>query len=400
VGSNASTIDPTTQVTSQLDMLGRLLDVTRGFQPPPLDPAKIQEQQAAAFEKGLAIKAGGESSNTQLMITMMTGLMGMMTAMATNRPVEPKVVNPTENLSGMLEVMKTFGVIGQPQAQPEKPKTFAETLIELKAIGLDIFKKEDPMEQMSKLKQFASIASDLMGMGGTAERPSILEKCVDMLGPALPEMVKQISQASGNAVQAQIEAGRNMERAKSIGVSNEGSIPMPMQTTTGTTNNGLQPNPQVVAFFNGLHEAVRANNRLYYPIIYTSLVNDAQGVGLINGIVSGTQTAKELIELLQGHGDSRFKDSEFVVKHLVSYVNGFIMWLRDMIKPKQYAEAAQEIPPSNGFVAPTGPGYEVECILCHQGFVFENAEEFMQETVKVCGHNGCVGALQPIQKVS
>jgi len=397
VGSNASTVDPTTQVTAQLDMLGRLLDVTRGFQPTPLDPAKIQEQQAAAFEKGLAIKAGGESSNTQMMMTMMTGLMGMMTAIATNKPlpVEPKVINPTEGLSGMLEVMKTFGVIGN--HEKEKPKSFTETLVELKAIGLDIFKKDDPMEQIGKLKQFAGIAADLMGMGGTGDKPSIFEKLVDALAPSLPAMVKQISDASSNAVQAQVEAGRNIERAK---IS---AMPAVMPNNEGThMQTGQTPvvNPQVQAFFNGLHDSVKTNNRMYYPIVYTSLLQEQKGVELVNGIVSGSHTAKELIDLLQSYGDARFKDSEFVMKHLVSYVNGFIIWLRDMVKPKAYAEAAAEVPPSNGFVAPEGPGVDIECQTCHTVFVYESMEEFNQEVAKVCGNNGCTGVLQPVEKVS
>lgn len=389
-------VDPATQVTAQLDMLGRLMDVVKGVQPAPIDPAVIQKQNADAFQQGLAIKANEGNNSTAMMTAMMTGLMSMMTAIATNKPVveAPKVVNPTEGLQGMLEVMKTFGVIGQPQNQ-EKPKGLVEILGELKLLGLDLFKKEDPLDQISKLKQIASIASDFMGMGGTTDKPSILEKCVDMLGPAIPAMVKQLSDASSNAVQVQVEAGKNIERAKIaapvVHPNNEGT-----QMNTAPVVPAV--NPQIAAFFNGLHEAVRANNRLYYPIVYASLLQDPQGVALINGIVGGTQTAKELIELLQGYGDVRFKDSEFVMKHLVSYVNGFIIWLREMAKPKQYTEAVQEIPPSNGFVAPKGPGCDIECQTCHTVFVYESMEEFMEEANKVCGNNGCTGALRPLQK--
>jgi len=391
--------DPTTQVTAQLDMLGRLMDVVRGMQPAPVDPAKTQEQIAGAFEKGLAAKASDGSSQAQMMTAMMTGMMSMMTAIATNKPVEPRVVNPNESLTGMLETLKTFGVLGNNQPA-EKPKTLVETLAELKAIGLDIFKKDDPMEQISKLKQFAGIASDLMGMGGTSERPSILEKVVDMLGPALPGMVKEIADASKNAVQVQVEAGRNIERAKLAApmqpqpVSHEGTT---MNSSSGAVDMQSQ---QLQAFFNGLYESVQTNNRMYYPIIYTSLLQDPKGTELIGGVVNGSQTAKELIELLQSYGDVRFKDSEFVMKRLVGYVNGFIVWLRDMVKPKAYAEAAAEVPPSNGFVAPKGAGVDIECVKCNTVFVFDSLEEFMKEESKVCGANGCTGALQPLQKVS
>jgi len=398
VGATAQVVnaDPTTQVTAQLDMLGRLMDVMKGVQPTPIDPAVIQKQNADAFQQGLAIKANEGNSNNAMMTAMMTGLMGMMTAMATNRPAEPKVVNPTEGLTGMLEVMKTFGVIGN--AEKEKPKGLVETLGELKLLGIDLFKKDDPLEQVSKLKQIASIASDFMGMGGTSERPSIIEKIVDALAPALPGLMNDIKQTAQSALAVQVEAGKNIERAKLNAPAvhtNEGTNmnQVPSQTNTPA-------NPQIQAFFNGLHDSVKTNNRMFYPIVYTSLLQDPKGVELVNGIVAGSHTAKELIELLQGYGDPRFKDSEFVMKHLVSYVNGYIIWLRDMIKPKQYTEAVQEVPPSSGFVAPKGPGVDIECVQCHTVFVYENMQEFDEEENKVCGNNGCTGSLKPLMKVS
>lgn len=388
----SSNVDSTTQVTAQLDMLGRLLDVTRGFQPAPIDPAVIQKQNADAFQQGLAIKANEGNASTQMMTAMMTGLVGMMTAMVTNKPIEAKVANPTEGLQGMLETLKTFGVIGQ--QNQVKEKSVIDFIGELKLLGMDLFKKEDPLEQIGKLKQLASIAGDFMGMGGTTDKPGILEKIVDMVGPMVPGIVKDLKETANNAVQVQIEAGKNIERAK---------LPTPIEgqsmNTAPNTAQGQQ-NPQIQAFFNGLHDSVRQNNRMFYPIIYTSLLQDSQGAALVDGIVKGTHTAKELIEMLQGYGDVRFKESEFVMKHLVSYVNGFIIWLRDMIRPKTYEQVVQENPAStNGSNAPKGAGYEVGCTLCNTVFVYEHAEEFMQEESKVCGNNGCVGALQSLTKV-
>jgi len=395
----APVVDATTSVTAQLDMLARLMDVMKGVAPVPIDPAVIQKQNADAFQQGLAIKAGEGSSNNTMMTAMMTGLMGMMTAMATNKPVEAKVVSPTEGLQDMLETLKTFGVLGN--SEKEKPQSIMDVIMQLKAIGVDLFKKDDPLEQISKLKQLASIAGDFMGMGGIGEKPGILEKIVDMVGPMVPGIVKDLKETANNAVQVQIEAGKNIERAKlpTQGHS-EGSL---MHTAPNTMQNQSNPqqNPQIQAFFNGLHDSVRQNNRMFYPIIYTSLLQDPQGAALVDGIVKGTHTAKELIELLQGYGDSRFKESEFVMKHLVSYVNGFIIWLRDMVKPKTYEQVVQENPPimSNGS-APKEPGYEVGCSSCNTVYVYENIEEFMTEESKVCGNNGCVGVLQPLIKAS
>lgn len=394
-------VDTATQVASQLDMLGKLLEVTRGFQPAQLDPAKIQEQQAAAFEKGLAIKAGEGNNSTVMMTTLITGLMGMMTALMTKNDSAAKP-NENEGFKGMLETLKTLGVIGQ--QNQEKQKSFAETLVELKAIGLDIFKKEDPMEQMSKLKQLANIAGEFMGMGGTSEKPGILEKIVDMIGPSVPGMIKDAKDAMGNAVAVQIEAGKNIERAKiahgpSSNVSNEGST----MNTAPNIPPAMQNNPQVAAFFNGLHEAAMMNNRMFYPIIYTSLLQEAQGQALITGIVNETHTAKELIELLQSYGDPRFKDSEFVMKKLVSFVNGFIMWIRQMMKPS--AEANAYGAPIQQPVQQSSSGtYDVECTVCDLVYAYDSMQEFTEEPDKKCTgiFQGapCTGMMQPLTKAS
>lgn len=408
-----ATPDPAVAVSAQISSLAELVNMLKNFLPQASDPGKTQDQIAGAFKEGMSLKAGESSSNNQMMMTMMTGLMGMMTAMATNnnRPMElPKVVNPTEGLTGMLEVMKTFGVLGD--HSKEKPKSFTDTLLELKAVGVDIFKKDDPMEQMGKLKQFASIASDLMGIGGTAERPGILEKVVDMLGPAIPGMVKDIKDTMGNAVQAQVEAGRNIERAKLPGPSpvSEGAHMNVGGNVAQAPVANAQANPQVQAFFNGLYEAVKMNNRMYYPLVYTSLIQDPKGVELINGIANSTHTAKELIEMLQGYGDPRFRDSEFVLKQLVSYTNGFIIWIREMLKPKAYTEMqTEQVKPvenipvqqaQESVVAEVKNQVDVECLVCKTVFVFDSLEEFMAESLedKICGQNGCIGELSPLKK--
>lgn len=402
-------VDATTQVTAQLDMLGRLTEIINSNKAPGLDPAQTQAQIAGAFEKGLTIKANEGNANAQMMTAMMTGLMGMMTAIATNKPV-PVETKPDNSMKEVLETLKAFGVLGSGQQQ-EKPKSTIEFLAELKALGMDVFKKDDPLEQVGKLKQIASIASDFMGMGGTTERPSIIEKIVDALGPAIPSLLKDIKETAQSAVQVQVEAGKNIERARlgapkpntEQGRTQPVAQGMPMQPTIDSGNSEAMVNPQIAAFFNGLYESVRTNNRMFYPIIYTSLLQDQQGVTLIDGIVKETHTAKELIDLLQSYGDARFKESEFVMKHLVSYVNGFIMWLREMQKPKTYGEVVHNTvstpsTPLNGNT-PNG-GHDVECQVCHTVFVYGSVEEFEQEENKICGNNGCIGLLRSLVKAS
>jgi hypothetical protein len=407
-GMNGATViqDPTTQVTAQLDMLGKLTEIINNSRTPGLDPAKTQEQIAGAFQQGLAIKASEGSNSTQMMTAMMTGLIGMMTAMMTNRSSnEPRVVNPNENLTGMLETLKTFGVLGNQNTQPQK--TTIDFVKELREMGMDLFKKDNPLEQITQLKQIASIASDFMGMGGTTERPSVLEKIVDALGPAIPGMVKDLKDTAANAVQVQVEAGKNIQQAQTRMIPPQQGNVESMRTAPNPpmTGSNLPPmSEQVAAFFNGLYEAVNTNNRMFYPVVYTSLLQDAQGQALIQGIANGTHTAKEVIELLQQYGGDRYKDSEFVMKRLVSYTNGFIVWIRDMMKPKMYNETVTGQENNRGSVQRSEGSYDAECQLCHTVYAFDSEKAFIEEKEKVCGveHNGviCPGIIVPVMKAS
>ena len=415
-GVNGTTVvqDPTTQVAAQLDMLKTLTDIINANKTPGLDPSKTQEQIAGAFQQGLAIKASEGNAQTQMMTAMMTGLIGMMTSVMTNRPTEPRVVNPQENLTGMLETLKTFGVLGNQNQQQQK--STIDFVKELRELGMDLFKKDNPLEQITQLKQIASIASDFMGMGGTSERPSVLEKIVDILGPAVPGMVKDLKDTAVSAVQVQVEAGKNIQHAQSKMIGPQQPQPQqgPQQGNVGTMHtasnvgsNMPAMSEQIAAFFNGLYEAVNTNNRMFYPVIYTSLLQDAEGQGLLQGIVNGTHTAKEVIELLQVHGGDRYKDSEFVMKRLVSYTNGFIMWIRDMMKPKSYSGMEQQTGHEQNRMSEQArqsgsSSYDAECQLCHTVYAFDNEQAFIEEKEKICGveHNGvvCPGIIVPVVK--
>ena len=344
----------------------------------------------------MQLKANEGSNSNQMMATVMTGMFGMLTAMMSKQN-EPRVVNPSENdgLKGMLETLKTFGVLGN--QNQEKQKTTIDFIRELKELGMDILKKDDPIQQMSQLKALANIAGEFMGMGGSGEKPGILEKIVDTLAPVLPGMIKDLKDTAVSAQQVQIEAGRNIERAKMIPTQ-----PTPQGNTmnVGGNANPTMSNPQVQQFFAGLYEAVLQNNRAFYPIIYTSLLQDANGQQLLNGIVQGTHTAKEVIEMLQQVGGDKYKDSEFVMKKLVSYTNGFIIWTRSLLKPQAEAPAQREGAPER--IVSTGSGsYDAECQLCHTIYAFDNEQAFIEEENKTCEvmQNGvlCPGILKPIQ---
>ena len=386
-------VDPSTAVAGQIETLTNLVNMLKGVFPQAPDPTRIQEQVAGAFKDGMALKLSEGSNSNQMMTVLMTGMMQMMTALVT-KGNEPRVVNPEDGFKGMLETLKTFGLVGQ---NPQQQKTTIDFVKELKELGMDLFKKDDPIQQIGQLKQLANIAGEFMGMGGSGDRPGIFEKVVDALTPVLPGMIRDVKETFGNAATAQIEAGRNIERARMTVQPAEGNT-----MNVGGNVNPPMTNPQIQMFFNGLYDAVLQNNRMFYPVIYTSLLQDTNGQQLLNGIVNGTHTAKEVIELLQQYGGDKYKDSEFVMKKLVGFTNGFIIWMRNMVKSQQ--ETVNVSQPQEGAperVVSTGAGtYDAECQLCHTIYAFQDEQDFKDEENKTCEvmKNGvlCPGILKPL----
>ena len=164
----------------------------------------------------------------------------------------------------------------------------------------------------------------------------------------------------------------------------------------GVVNNPQVVSEQVKAFFHALHESVMTNNRLYYPVIYTSLLQDVQGQQLVQGIVTGQSNAKNLIDMLQEHGDVRFKESEFVMKYLVSYVNGFILWVKSLAGQTQQQSVQPVQPAQQVNVNPVE--VDVRCVICGSVFTYQNYDEYVADENKTCGNGGtCEGALELVK---
>jgi hypothetical protein len=408
VGQINQQVNPEVAVASRIEELSNLVNMLSGVMPKPQDPGAIQNQIAQAFQQGMALKSNESNNSTQMMTALMTGMMGMLTTVLQNKN-EPRIVNPEDTMSKMLTVMKDFGVLGNKTTQEKTAIDFAK---ELQALGLDLFKKEEPLEQINKLKQLANIAGQFMGINGEGEKPSILEKLIDAIGPSIPTIIGNIKETVEKASQAQILAGQNLEKARMLGNRPQPMIQSNVKTEEPTTFQTLsnQPkqetpvaqqtetqqeevNTQIKMFFKQLYENAKMGNRLFYPVIYTSLMQDQGGVDLISGIFNGTKNAKDLIHVLQEYGGEKFKESDFVMKYLVGYVNGFIVWLRQMnsVNEPIHAEHAQEV---------NNAGYDVVCNVCKTVYSYESKEDFDNDENKQCEVKGCSGTINTIEKVA
>lgn len=381
VNPSVPSVDPSTQVASQMETLANLVSMIKQVMPQSPDPTAIQNQIAQAFQQGMTVKSNESNNTTTLLATMMTAMMGAMKDLIIAQKQnggsgEVKQSSTEEQLAKLLGVMKDFGVIGPPKEVKEK--SVIDFVNELKALGIDLFKKDEPIEQINRLKQIASLASEFMGMQGSGDRPSILEKLIDVLGPAVPDMIKNVKETFDKAVTAQQIASHNLDKAKLLGVQSQ-SQAQPQVQPQGV-------NEQVKQFFDQLYEAIERNNRMFYPIIYTSLIQDTAGVGLVNDIISQKKGAKELIELLQTYGGERFKDQTFINTKLVGYANGFILWLRNFAVPESV----------NG-TAKVKESYDVWCNVCGTVYGYDSEQEYLADENKKCENTGCSGTLEPVK---
>lgn len=367
-------VDPSTAVASQIETLSNLVGMLKDVLPKGPDPSVTQQQIAQAFQQGMQMRVSESNNMTSLVVGMMTAMMSAMKDMVVSNKNDQPRSNPEEVLAKMLGVMKDMGIVS---VNHNKEKTAIDFAKELQALGVELFKKDDPLEQVNKLKQIASIASDLMGLSGNSEKPSILEKLIDVLGPAVPKMVEDIKMTFQNAVQAQelIKQNKVLPQMQKV------------EQTPSNLNGNVNPQlkQQIKMFFDQLYDSVKSNNRTFYPMVYASLMQDVNGQNLIKGLMDRSKTAADVLNIIQTYGDERFKDEVFVNSYLIGYVNGFVLWVQNLVEKRDVG------------------GFTVVCNKCGSMFEYASEQEFSTEQDKVCGVNingtKCDGVLQPTNKI-
>lgn len=369
-GSSTPVVDANTQVTSQLDTLAQLVNVVRGVIPTPQDPGVIQNQIAQAFQQGMQMKVAESSNSNQMVVAMMTAMMGMMkevmTAMKSDKPVEQKSVE--DSIARVMETLKTFGVLPTPN-HGGKEKSLTDFITELKLLGIDVLKKDEPLEQISKLKQLASIAGEFMSQG-QGEKPSILEKLIDVLGPAVPKMIEDAKEAFDKAAQAQALASQNIEKAAKIGVMKKPLLSTSTPVNTATKVVGEKKKSSEKDPLTKILNAIETQNTSIFPEMLSLLEGNAVGKILVDKAKSGVDVSRDLtVALEQYAGKSINKEKT------LEYMRQFVTWVQKK---------------------PTGEGFEVICPKCQMVYTYATEQEFNNDPDKVCNQDGCSGVIRPI----
>jgi hypothetical protein len=436
---NEGKIDGAETLNSQMQTLQGILSAVQQLLPKPQDAGVVQDQLATAFASGMNARGNDASSTTAMMTAMVTAMMGMFKDLmvagrpSTNGAAEP--VRLEDSMTKIVAMLKDFGVIGN-QGQGIPPKSVLEQLAELKAFGIDPLHKDDPLDQITKMKQIVTTLADVMGSGGKGqpERPGIVEKLIDALAPHLPRMIGDLKSVTENAVKAQEMQGRVSRPAtRGLPPVRESASPIyPPPTSPEYPPEELKGGDQARASF-GSEDFVGRGEKPPTPQadkkvdggegIPVTLNEEAEEIPLPDGpvinlpdgpiVTPPLEKIKEpvnmepLMQQLYMLIKEEKTDAFSVIYQTVLPIPGAAEMIQSVLKDQvsidefkialgMYGGRAYQhkdfIPKRNRFVdgfvkwlkENVEPIFEAVCNKCQSGFAYEGLEHFQSDTVKRC----------------
>lgn len=196
-------VDANEFVNQQFQTMKNFMDAMRGVLPAPADPNQHITALVNAFERGRGEKDNASNQMAQMLMAMMTGMFQMIPALIQGKNGDAPKESPSEMMMKFLTMMREgkdlMGFGGN-----NGSSRLVDQLAEMKAIGIDPFKKEDPLDQMAKVKMLMQSAQELSGNNqAPVERPGMLEKLVESLAPYVPKMLSDFRAATDNAAKVQ-----------------------------------------------------------------------------------------------------------------------------------------------------------------------------------------------------
>jgi hypothetical protein len=431
-------IDTHAVVNEQIGTFANMVNAMKGFIPAPINPADTNKQLADSFAMGMNATGTRNNEGNQSNMMMMTMMMGMMkefaAALRPTQQINPVPTStPTEELAKTLAVMKTFGALPDQQQKGD----LVSTLRDLGTLGFQPFKANDPLEQVGQMKQIFGMFKDFMGgvAGEAPERPDMMEKVIDVLGPQVSKILSDIVQLSNNytrmnapgapqVAQSSTPANRidrsaptpdyvqpfherpdYPEREDVMGNIGGGRPGGPLNPTEASPNVPIQPQKsENDMFLDDLYQNMIISNTGFYERFYDMIKSIPQGKELLNGLISGQVTVDAVIGMIHNWGGQRFIVPE-VQENLRSYVVGFLAWIQDHKAPPQISEHnTQQDLFEFQTEEPVGDQVVGKCQRCGEEWLFEN-EAGLQTAgpceEKILVENGetriCGGAIEIIQ---
>lgn len=389
-------VNQSKDVESQLQSMSGLIESVKKIMPQQesLSPADVQKMINDAYVQGMTNASQSKTSESNTTVALITGMMTMMQTMMQGMNQRPEPVpqpSPTDQLAKLTEIMSNMGLTNKNQ---EKPKSLADSVQELQVLGLwKTPKDEDPIAKISEMKNLMSIVSDFAGTG-KGERPSTMEKIIDVIGPQVPDMIGRVTSTINNAIDYSkarmglVQPGQPIQPVRAIR-SNPQQLPPASQPSTNVANNQPSEDPNMIFYnklFTELHAAISANDQSKFPYIAEQLVKLFNSDQILMDIATGSMTPEAMSNAMTMYGGAKFKDQAFQPM-MQSYITSFCVWIKEQSQVSD-----------NDFI--------VTCQKCRAEYDYPSQAEFDADMNKTCGFdfgNGqvCDGILvaeQPVEQ--
>lgn len=358
-------------VESQLASMSGLIDSVKKIMPQQetLSPADVQKMINDAYMQGMTNASQSKANEASGTAAMMTGMFALIAQMMQNMNQRPEPIqqqSPIDMLAKMTETMNNMGL----GPNKEKPKSLVEQISEMKVLGLwKEPKDEDPISKLTEMKNLMSIVTDFAG-GAKGERPTTIEKIIDVIGPQVPDMIGKVTSTINNAIDySKSRMGLPNQAPTRVVRNNPSQLPPPI--------NNQQPvnEDQTMLFysklFNELHQIISANDQSKFPYIAEQIVKLFGTERALLDIATGAMSPEAIANAMTMYGGAKFKDVVFQ-PIMINYITRFTVWLKE-----QHAIHNQTNNVEGDFVT--------TCSKCKAEYEFSSKAEFDNDPNKLCG---------------
>lgn len=306
-----------------------------------------------------------------------------------------------------ITVLKELGLIGK----QEKKDDFWTEFSKLKELGLiqtSNENKEDTFSQIEKVKNLMSLMGEF---AGTAEKPTLGVKLVEIVGPQLPQIIQNISSTVNNIaefskmkmmqkmnvstqkkIQYQNHPERKPEKSPESTLSNDSLDPynnndelniseIDKQPSASSETNiyneaqshqSLERNTPMNPLVREIYDAVQQDNQEYYPRLKELIYLYLGGDNALNQIIDNQVTIAGFLDSV-----SKFlNESFFIDQKTQDYFRGFMLWYTEEITKNMIS---------------------AKCDSCGEVYDYESSESFDNDS-KICECGGKMVKIETMQE--
>lgn len=362
---------------SSLEGINAMIKTMREVNP-TVSPADMQKTMAESFSQGMRVAADTSNAKSSENNSMMTAMMGFMGALIQTLKPNTPTTPPQDPVQTMAQLMAIIE-----KSRPATPtESFTDQILKLREIGLiEKPEKSDPISKLTEMKSLMTMFADFSG-AGRGERPGLMEKIIETVGPQIPGMISNITNTVRSVVDYRMMREgliTKTDLARSEGALPQSQLPPTRRPVAGSPNPATTQTSEeqsmlaVKALLNELHQIVTNNDESKFQYIAERITQLFGSPQVLHDLASGAVSPDTLINQLKAFGGEAYQDAMFLVS-LESYFNRFIGWLKQAV------------------VAPTG-AFSVICSnpSCNAIFDYDTETEFDNDTNKNCDQ--CGGSL-------